>query len=167
MSSQTIQSKQPDPKKRNWLYFIMFFPLASVFLSSIMIYHAVNGKDSLVSDNYYKDGLDINQTIGQDRLAKKLAVRAYVSIDAEGNALIDLKSLAKTKEPFVTLKLVHPTLGERDSVTKFLPTAEGPYVAEVPENLSGNWYLDLYAHDESWRVRQKTSLPTENYLLAP
>jgi len=152
--------------KQRWLLFLISIPLASVFLSSIMIYHAVTGRDSLVSDNYYKDGLDINQTINQDRLAEKLAVRAEVTIDAEGNAVINLSSLAKEPEPFLILKLVHPTLGDLDTTTKMLPT-NGPYVAQVPENLSGNWYIDLYAHDESWRMRQQTTLPTKQFILTP
>lgn len=157
--------KQPWYQQR-WLLFVISIPLASVFLSSIMIYFAVTGKDSLVNDNYYKYGMEINQTIGQDRLAKKLSVQANVSIDQAGNAVIDLSSLAKQAEPFVTLKLVHPTLGDQDSATKLFPSEKG-YVAQVPENLTGLWYLDLYAHDESWRVRKQTSLPTKDFLLAP
>ena len=166
MSTETMTAPNKAWYQHKWLLFIIGVPATSVILSSVMVYHAVSGRDSLVSDNYYKDGLDINQTIGQDKLAQKLAVQALVSIDASGNATIDIESLAKTKEPFVTLKLVHPTLGDMDSSVKFFPS-EGPYIAQVPENLSGLWYLDLYAHDESWRIRKQTSLPTDKFLLKP
>lgn len=166
MTSNLNNSTTSQPNKNTWLFFVISIPLTSVILSSIMVYFAVTGRDSLVSDNYYKDGLDINQTIGQDKLAQKLAVNALVTIKEDGDAFIKLASLGTTDEPFLTLKLVHPTLGDLDSTTKFFPTAEG-YVAQVPDGLSGLWYLDLYAHDESWRVRKQTSLPTNEYLLKP
>lgn len=159
-----------EPKQKwyqqRWLLFVISVPLASVILSSIMIYFAVTGRDSLVNDNYYKYGMEINQTIGQDKLAQKLAVQATVTISANGDAIIDLQSLAKDIEPFLTLKLVHPTLGNLDTETKFFPSPSG-YTAQVPENLSGLWYLDLYAHDESWRIRKQTSLPTNAFVMAP
>lgn len=159
-----VLSKQPN--KNTWLFFVVSIPLTSVILSSIMVYFAISGRDSLVSDNYYKDGLDINQTIGQDKLAQKLAVSAKVTINQDGDAFIKLDSLASAPEPFLTLKLVHPTLGDLDSATKLFPTENG-YIAEVPANLSGLWYIDLYAHDESWRVRKQTSLPTTGFVLTP
>ena len=159
-----------EPKQKwyqqRWLLFVISVPATSVVLSSIMIYHAVTGQDSLVNDNYYKYGMEINQTIGQDKLAQKLAVEATVTIKANGDAIIKLESLAEEIEPFLTLKLVHPTLGNLDSETKLFPSPSG-YTAQVPENLSGLWYLDLYSHDASWRIRKQTSLPTSAFVMAP
>ena len=166
MSTQVMSAPKQKWYQQRWLLFVISVPLASVILSSIMIYHAVTGRDSLVNDNYYKYGMEINQTISQDKLAQKLAVNATVSINANGDVVIDLQSLAKDIEPFLTLKLVHPTLGNLDSETKLFPSPSG-YTAQVPENLSGLWYLDLYAHDESWRIRKQTSLPTNDFVMAP
>ena len=164
MSTHVMNQPKQKWYQQRWLLFVISVPLASVILSSIMIYFAVTGRDSLVNDNYYKYGMEINQTIGQDKLAQELAISATVSISSNGDAIILLDSLAKDPEPFLTLKLVHPTLGDRDSEVKFFPSPSG-YIAQVPENLSGLWYLDLYAHDDSWRIRRQTSLPTDSFIL--
>jgi hypothetical protein len=166
MSTQAMSEPKQKWYQQRWLLFVMSVPAASVILSSIMIYHAVTGKDSLVNDNYYKYGMEINQTIGQDKLAKSLAVEATVTIKEDGDVIINLESLATEVEPFLTLKLVHPTLGNLDSETKLFPSPSG-YTAQVPENLSGLWYLDLYSHDESWRIRRQTSLPTNAFVMTP
>ncbi len=122
-----------------------------------MVFVAVKGKDTLVNDNYYKDGLAINQKLEQDQLADELNLRPFVSVDAQGLVLLRFDGGAPDA-PFLKLKLVHPTVGEQDIIIQLLPTDQG-YMGNLPPQLSGRWYLDLYANDESWRIREEVSLP--------
>lgn len=151
--------------KQPWLWFLLSIPITSVILSSIMVTVAVVGKDSLVSDNYYKDGMGINQTIEQDQLAKSLGLTPIVSINKE-NVVLELISTSELKtHPFLTLKLLHPTVSMKDITIKLLPSGDGIFIGELPQTIEGRRYLDLYAYDESWRIREEVNFPLTNHQL--
>lgn len=155
------QAKKPW-FKQPWLWFVLSVPIASVILSSIMVTVAVVGKDSLVSDNYYKDGMAINQTIEQDLLADELKLAPLLSV--VDNAVImelngDTTHPAFKKQAFITLKILHPTVSDEDVIIKLLPTPSGQFVGELPESILGRRYLDVYAFDESWRIREEVTFP--------
>jgi len=151
--------------KQPWLWFVLSVPIASVILSSIMVTVAVVGKDSLVSDNYYKDGMGINQTIEQDLLADQLNLSPIISTDGV-NIVLNLQgevgSETALKQPFLTLKLLHPTVSTKDIEVKLLPTPDGIFLGELPRTVEGRRYLDLYAFDQSWRIREEVILPLGN-----
>jgi len=168
--------------KQPWLWFVLSVPITSVILSSIMVTVAVVGKDSLVSDNYYKDGMGINQTIQQDQFADQLNLRPIINIDNSTITLALKTEHLKTenlrtdhldnerfsnalKQPFLTLKLLHPTVSDKDLILKLLPTPSGLYIAELPMTLEGRRYLDLYAYDKSWRIREEVIFPIKQFEL--
>lgn len=151
--------------KQPWLWFLLSIPIASVILSSIMVTVAVVGKDSLVSDNYYKDGMGINQTIEQDHLANSLGIKPLISVK-HPEIILELISTSKVKpQPFLTLKLLHPTVSDKDLTIKLLPSGKGLFIGELPQNIEGRRYLDLYAYDNSWRIREEVNLPLSNFQL--
>lgn len=129
-----------------------------------MVYVAVDGRDSLVSDNYYKDGMGINQTIEQDRLAKSLGLKPALTITRDGLIRIQFNVDDLPPQPFVTAKILHPTLKAEDVIVKLLPT-EKAFIGEVPQNLEGRRYIDLYSYDESWRIRDEIMLPLSEFIL--
>jgi hypothetical protein len=155
LSNETIKPWYKQP----WLWFLLSIPIASVILSSIMVTVAVVGKDSLVSDNYYKDGMAINQTIEQDQLAADLGLEPLISI-RDQQVILELKAATPVPaQSFLTLKLLHPTVGADDVVIRLLPSGNGLFLGELPQALEGRRYLDLYAFDDSWRIREELILP--------
>lgn len=151
--------------KQPWLWFVLSVPIASVILSSIMVSVAVIGKDSLVSDNYYKDGMGINQTIEQDRLAVQLGITPIITTN-ETTIIVDIKSDNMPPQAFLTLKLLHPTDSKRDLTIRLLPTPSG-FIGDLPAPLEGRRYLDLYSFDDSWRIREEVYLPLNQHILKP
>ena len=151
--------------KQPWLWFLLSVPITSVILSSIMVTVAVVGKDSLVSDNYYKDGMAINQTIEQDHLAKSLGLRPILSIEGTEVRLELKSSTAIADQSFLTFKLLHPTVSDKDIIIKLLPSGNSLYLGELPQVVEGRRYLDLYAFDNSWRLREEITLPIMNFQL--
>lgn len=151
--------------RQPWLWFLLSIPIASVILSSIMVTVAVVGKDSLVSDNYYKDGMGINQTIEQDQLAKALGLTPIINVN-NTEVILNLISTSDIKsQAFLTLKLLHPTVSDKDIIIKLLPSGNGIFLGELPHSIEGRRYLDLYAYDESWRLREEVTLPLSNFQL--
>tara|TARA_R110002072_G_scaffold54816_3_gene143390 strand:- start:1013 stop:1534 length:522 start_codon:yes stop_codon:yes gene_type:complete len=165
MSTAIIDEASRPWYKQPWLWFLLSVPIASVTLSSIMVTVAVVGKDSLVSDNYYKDGMAINQTIEQDQLANSLGIQPFISVN---NTEVILNLVTRSEiatQPFLTLKLLHPTVASKDIIIKLLPSGNGIYLGELPHNIQGRRYLDLYAYDDSWRLREEVILPLSNFQL--
>jgi len=151
--------------KQPWLWFVMSVPITSVILSSIMVSVAVIGRDTMVSDNYYKDGMGINQTIEQDQLADSLQLSPEIVMD-EKDIIVQL--LAESPIPpqaFLTIKIIHPTLKKHDVTLKLLPTPEGLYIGELPSLFSGRRYIELLSFDESWRIREEVILPRTRFRL--
>jgi hypothetical protein len=162
MTDTNSSSKKPWYKEP-WLWLVLSVPIASVILSSIMVSVAVIGKDSLVSDNYYKDGMGINQTINQDRLAKQLNIVPIVTIK-EKTVFINIQSDKMPTQAFLTLKLVHPTVSDKDINIRLLPTEKG-FIGDLPNAVEGRRYLDLYGFDDSWRIREEVYLPLNQHTL--
>jgi len=158
--SSTINTEASNPwYKQPWLWFVLSVPIASVILSSIMVTVAVVGKDSLVSDNYYKDGMAINQTIEQDQLAAELGLAPLISVNKQEVRLELQAATTLPAQSFLTLKLLHPTVSDEDVIIKLLPSGNGLFLGELPHAIEGRRYLDLYAFDNSWRIREELILP--------
>lgn len=165
MSQPTSTNEAAKPwYRQRWLWFVMSIPLASVILSSIMVTVAVKGKDSLVKDNYYKEGMEINQTIEQDQLADSLGLRPQLSIADDGHVFLRFASEKLAPQPFLTLHILHPTVADEDVEVRLLPSSEG-FVGEIPAGLNGRRYIDLYAYDDAWRIREELFLPVESLTL--
>ena len=151
--------------KQPWLWFVLSIPIASVILSSIMVSVAVVGRDSLVSDNYYKDGMAINQTIEQDQLANALGLKPILNINGTEVKLELMSTSDVPAQAFLTLKLLHPTVSDKDIILKLLPSGNGLYLGNPPHAVEGRRYIDLYAFDNSWRLREEIITPVINFKL--
>lgn len=166
-AAQDEQAKKPW-FKQPWLWFVLSVPIASVILSSIMVTVAVVGRDTLVSDNYYKDGMGINQTIEQDNMADDLGLKPTLEI-VDQAIIIELVGdkyhPTLQQQAFLTLKILHPTVGDQDQVIKLLPTPSGQFVGDLTSPVDGRRYVDLYAFDESWRIREEVTFPTSKVTL--
>lgn len=161
---QTDEAARPW-YKQPWLWFLLSIPITSVVLSSIMVTVAVVGKDSLVSDNYYKDGMGINQTLEQDHLTQSLGLQPIISFNGTEVILELQASKDFIKQSFLTLKILHPTVSDEDIIIKLLPSNNNIFIGELPREIEGRRYLDLYAFDNSWRLREEVMTPLLNYQL--
>ena len=67
--------------KYKLVWMIIAIPAASVIAGINMIYLAVNTDDGLVADDYYKEGMAINQNLKRDRTAAELGLGAELVIE--------------------------------------------------------------------------------------
>ena len=68
----STDSNTPPWYRQFWPWFLIALPGSVVIASLVTVYIAFSGADSLVVDNYYRDGLAINQVLEQDRRAEAL-----------------------------------------------------------------------------------------------
>ncbi|MDU0355093.1 FixH family protein [Paraglaciecola aquimarina] len=76
--------------KQFWPWFLIIVPLTSMILSFTMMHLAFNTDDSMVIDDYYKEGKGINVKLQAIQKAKELGIVTQMSIsqhDVEVNFL--------------------------------------------------------------------------------
>lgn len=151
--------------KQFWPWFLITIPAVTIVYCMLMIYVAITSENSLVSDNYYKDGLAINQSLALDNKAKELNLSATLNFGETGRVAVTLDGNLTSQPSFLTLIMLHPTLDGQDIKTKLLPEPGNTYSAQFEKPLVGRWYIDIISHDSTWRLKGETSLPSNTATL--
>ena len=150
--------------KQFWPWFLISIPFITICYCALMIYMAITTENSLVSDNYYKDGLAINQSLSMDKRAKELNLSAELNAFESARVSLKLTGDLTDTPSFLTLKLLHPTIDGRDVEVKLLPEPGNIYSAILEKPLQGRWHIDIIAHDATWRLKGEGTFPSENAL---
>ena len=151
-NAQTMTDSLPWYKYK-LVWFLIAIPLASVLAGINMLYLAVNTDDGLVVDDYYKEGIAINQRLERDKRAVDLGLSANLAIEETGDLIrlqFDKGQLAAYPEQ-LTLHLQHATQADRDQFLPLVPAPDGQYLGYLKEPIKeGMWYLVLATKD--WRL---------------
>lgn len=132
-----------------WLVFGL--PAVAVVASFITLAIAITGADSLVVDDYYKQGLAINEVLAREERATAAALAFTPELSDQGALILRFTAQQGFSFPDqIDLQLNHAT---RDDVDRKLPMSHGGngiYVAKVGKLEAGPWYVD--ASTAQWRV---------------
>lgn len=136
-----------------WPWFLIAIPLSSVIMGVVMITLAVNGKDSLVRDDWYKDGMAINQRLDKRNLARQLGIKASITLNnSSGDLYLAAENIDPVKEPQLTLQLIHPTLQHRDRTLALYPSPDDKYYSKLDFKPEGLYYLILTTPSGEWEI---------------
>ena len=159
-----------------WPWVLITIPFSAVLFGILMVVMVASYPDDLVVDNYYKDGMAINQILTLDKNAAKSGITARM-IDQENDALKFLVSNAN--DSALVLNLFHVTDSELDTSVLLYPRENGVYSTmpsdggDVAKSLhsdkpkvikkvlssTGIWYIELNGVDEPWRLRARLITP--------
>lgn len=137
-----------------WPWILILLPLSAVVASFITIWLAVVSEDGLVADDYYKQGIAINQTLHRDQAAQAMRLGAILSIGADGQTLtVKLTGKLVVRPDTLRLSIVHPTQSGRDQYLTLPVNAAGIYSATLP-SLAGSvrWRMVLEEPLGVWRL---------------
>jgi len=170
--ARQLTMNNPDPEtnlpwyKQFWPWFLMALPGSVVVASIITIFIAADKPDTVVLDDYYKQGLAINQDLSRDQLAIQLGISATLKI-TEKKIIVSLKTPDKIQPAYILLRLMHPTLAEKDQQLKLSRIAPMVYSTKISAVSSGNWNIRLEANNPDWRIQKriKISAQKSQYLL--
>lgn len=147
-------NKQSNPWYREpWPWLLMAGPAAVIVAGAVTTWLAVSGADGLVEDDYYKQGLAVNQRKQRDAEARSRGLVATVRLATDGQAVeVEFDAPGQPRPPALTLALAHPTRAGRDLALVVPLGSDGRYRGQFPEPLGGRWYLSLDDATKAWRL---------------
>ena len=165
--------REEQLKKQHWtrnpmVWLVIFFPALAVVAGIITILIAANTEDGLVVDDYYKQGLQINQVLSHDKKAKTLGLSAFVDVNTQtGQVLVSLNA----KQAFeahdeITVKLIHRTRSGQDQITVLSRKGNSnDYLGYLkPPIIAGRWTLQILSQQE-WRLKQNFTTKNADHIL--
>lgn len=151
-----------------WPWFIIALPLTAVIASITTLIIAAHDPDGLVVDDYYKEGLTINQTLERDRHAQALGLSGLVRVDA-ARLILTLNGVpANIQDKDFELRLIHPTRPHLDRTLKLTRDGGNQWSAALDAIAPGRWHVQLESPAGRWRLAGRIALPDQQQaLLAP
>ena len=141
-----------------WPWLLMLGPAVVVVAAFVTLWLAVRSSDGLVADDYYKQGLAINQALARGDRARAMGLSARLRIDG-GSAIVALRSREGVSLPeTIRLSFAHPTRGGLDRVVDLEGSAVG-YRASMPDLSDGRWQILLEDPDGMWRLSGVARVP--------
>ncbi|MCL1060757.1 FixH family protein [Shewanella benthica] len=149
-------NKQQPWYKQFWPWFLIILPLCAVVASVNLLYLAVVNKDSLVSEDYYKDGKRINRDLRKIKYAKQLGLQFEM--------IVDDNTLAITQhggEPYLAamnIEFFHPTIEARDFTQVVTADGNQVYRIALDKPITGSWEVRLDGYDRKWRIQKRLEI---------
>jgi hypothetical protein len=166
---------QASETKKPWhghplVWMMIAIPFSAVIMGVVMIWLAVDTDDGLVADDYYKQGLAINDVIVLDKKAAELKLNAVIGFDSSSkvvNVKFD-KGLLATYPDTLQLNFQHATRANSDVAVTLSHGIEDRYIGYIDRAISeGVWYFEVTnkgASDEEWKLNARSHVQANNLI---
>lgn len=147
--------------RQRWPWIIIAGPASAVVAGMTMLWFAIDSNDGLVVDDYYKQGLAINQVILRDRAASELRYRAVATLTGDGTRVRTVVSSASGSPlpAALYLHLAHPTRAGKDQTLLLTAQPGGGYEASMRPPEAGRWLVTIEDAAKTWRLAARWQLP--------
>ncbi len=151
--------------KQGWPWALIAIPLLTVIAGVITFYIAYTSENSLVNDDYYKQGLAINTNLNKIELAKKLAIKVRINFDPATNLLsVYLKSNSTLPES-LTIDFSHPTIERNDVQLTLARLTSNEYITELSALEQAHWHIKLTDKAKTWLVKSRWEFPVNRAIV--
>lgn len=159
-------TQQSKPWHKHPLVWMMIaIPFSAVIMGVVMIWLAVDTDDGLVADDYYKQGLEINDVISLDERATELKLNAVISFNVT-DRVINLKfdkGLLGNYPETLQLKFQHATHADSDVHVALSHGINDSYIGYLERALSeGVWYFEV--SDDDWKLSARSHVRADNVI---
>lgn len=142
-----------------WPWLLMLGPFIVVIAATYTAWLAISTSDGLVTEDYYKKGLKVDQTIARDARARALGIEARVSVTADTLVIRLAANAAGYAAPErLSVSVSHPTRAGVDQ-TRLMNREGDRYVANFRLPASGHWLVAIEDEAKSWRLLGNVVLP--------
>lgn len=159
-------SEQPSTKpwyREPIMWLVVGLPLTAVIASFVTLIIAARSFDGLVADDYYKQGLEINQRLHRNDAAQALDLKASIQRLGDDPLMrIVIRGNAQFMPPdTVEVTLTHATRSGIDVMVLAPRHGDGSYAFPNPNLAPGRWHIAISTSE--WRITEslfiKPSLP--------
>lgn len=150
-----------------WPWFLIILPASVVVACLFTIKLAIQYGDTVVRDDYYKDGLAINESIARDRLAISLGLSGVLEIAQEEIILqlsgIDIDAVSATFH--------HPFDADLDITTLLVKTESEGFYRSNQFVQKQRWYVELTPLAEDvlsagdWKIQAEQDFRNSSFLV--
>lgn len=150
-----------------WVWFLIAIPLSAVVMGVLMITLATTTNNSLVVDDYYKQGKAINQDVRRDQAASSMGLTATLMIrqpDVQLQLASSAPGVSLSSASAIKIRWVHIALATHDGTAQAVKHDDGLYRATLDKPIHpGEYRVHIEptgeAQQSSWRlVSEPTSL---------
>lgn len=148
----TLRTDNQPWYKQRWPWLLMIGPGLVIVAGVITVWLAVISNDGLVTDDYYKQGLAVNQTLERDHRAASLGLHADI-MRSDSSVRLFVRGNDDVVVPSVIeLKLAHPTRAGQDQVVVMTSEGQGFYGGKVAGEVVGRWLVSIEDPAGQWRL---------------
>ncbi|MGD2076583.1 MAG: FixH family protein [Gammaproteobacteria bacterium] len=142
--------------RQGWPWLLIALPASAVLGGIITLLLAVQSPNALVVDDYYKEGLAINQHKQRLQAADDLGLEGLLRNNGT-RLTLSLSSTTPVTADALRLQLIHSTRSDLDREVTLQRTGAGRYSGRMRELLPGTWYLRLGPGDAAWEIRARVA----------
>ena len=152
-----------------WL--VVSIPAVAVLAGVVMLVFANLTWDGLVSDDYYRRGMQINRSLARDAEAARRGLGACVAFPAPGMVTIRLTggdgAAAASGGGTPILRFSRAARAGADVTIAMTRAAGGAWHGVLPEMTPGKWYVELGT--DRWRLSAAVRMPVSKgvFVLRP
>ena len=144
-----MRDEQRPWYREPWVWFVVALPVAAVAASFAALGFAIATDDGVVAEDYYKQGLAVNQVLRRDARARELHLRATARFSGERVEVV--LAGAEARFPQLRLRLIHPTRSGLDQTVVLTPS--GPaYAGRLAALDGGPRLIVLEDAGATWRL---------------
>lgn len=152
-TSMSLNSTQPPWYKQRWPWILISGPAIVIVAGIITMWLAIVSNDGLVTDDYYKQGLAVNQRLHRDHEAGRMGLQVDL-MRAGSNVRMLLSQSGDVVMPDrIVLKLSHPTRAGQDMAIDMLSEGQGFYTGKLSGVLEGRWHVTIEDPQGVWRLQ--------------
>lgn len=148
-SSFPAEVRSPSWHRQRWPWLLIAGPFLVVVASLASAWIAVRSDDGLVAEDYYKQGLLINQKLAHMARTTERTPDATISVEADGVVRVRLQSPSATPSR-LQLTLARPGAFHRNHVVQLSLSDGRDWTGAMPELAPGRWLVTL--ESDAWRL---------------
>lgn len=161
LSARPLQTAATPWWAQRWPWLLMLGPFLVVLAASYSGWLAFTREDALVEDNYYQQGLAINQELQRDHVASVQGLSALLQYDPASGILSGQINRTTRTPQRLMLQLAHATRPELDIKLVLQPDAGGRFSVALPQLERSRWQVLLENERRDWRLRGSWSWPAQ------
>jgi len=149
-----------------WPWFLFGLPAVSVVVGISLLFIAKYWNvDSIVTDDYRKEGKAITVSVEKQKHAQSLGLSAHATL-REGLISIELSTTQeKDFPPVLRLTIIHPTQDRFDQHVLLQREVDGVYSGSIKPLETTHWIFQLEDESRTWRMSGNANIPTETEVL--